>query len=98
MKINSYPYPLPQPRVNRPATPARTEQPNPVVIPPQSSDRSALAVPARGADLVTMLAPEERQALELLFARFREAGRFAPAGTPADDADPGLGRIIDVKV
>lgn len=99
MKINTYPYPLPQQRINRPNAPApRPETPGSVVISPQPTDRSSLAVPAKGADPVRMLAPEERQALELLFARFREAGRFAPAMAAADEADPGLGRIIDVKV
>jgi hypothetical protein len=73
-----------------------------VVIEPQPSvTKSALAVKAPSGDYSKFLEPEERQALDLLFARFSDRSRFGPgytAETNAADQNSGLGRVIDVKV
>jgi hypothetical protein len=73
-----------------------------VVIEPQPSvSKSALAVKAPSGDYSKFLAPEERQALDLLFSRFSDSSRFGPGystDVDANDNDSGLGRMVDVKV
>ena len=89
---------------NRPETtdhrlPAGTS--DPVLIQPQSTQpASALAVKAPTGTYADALSPQERQALDLLFARFRESGRFAPGvrGDIETTGELGIGTIIDVKV
>ncbi|MEW5796535.1 MAG: hypothetical protein AB1772_09245 [Candidatus Zixiibacteriota bacterium] len=73
----------------------------PVVIEPQSAiTKSTLAIKAPSGSYAKFLSAEERQALDLLFARFGDTGRFGAAyAADAETADAaGLGRIVDVKV
>ncbi len=73
-----------------------------VVIEPQPSvTKSAIAVKAPTGNYSKFLSVEERQALDLLFARFSDSSRFGPAfaaETESSDAGSNLGRVVDVKV
>ena len=73
-----------------------------VTIEPQgTAQASRLAVKASAGTYADHLSPEEKAALEMVFSRFREAGRFGPAYRAEQekpDGEPGLGQIIDVKV
>ena len=73
-----------------------------VVIKPQSPvTKSALAVKVPEGNYSKFLSVEERQALDLLFARFSDSARFGTAYAaetePANQATS-LGRVVDVKV
>lgn len=73
-----------------------------VNIEPQAqSQNSQLAVKAAGGNYMDALSGDERKALEMLFSRFRESGRFGAnyrAGGETKTDDSTLGSIIDVKV
>jgi hypothetical protein len=85
-------------------TGARTSQAaeQKVVIEPQGpATRSSLAVKAPSGSYAKFLSAEERQALDMLFARFNDTSRFGAAYTKGtDDSESGatLGRIVDVRV
>jgi hypothetical protein len=89
---------------NRPETTeyrTATDTPDPVLIQPQSAQPSStLAVKAPAGTYADALSPQERQALDLLFARFRESGRLTSGirGDAETNGDLGIGTIIDVKV
>ncbi len=71
-----------------------------VSIEPQDLAPSKVAVKASTGSYADYLSPEEKNALDLLFARFHDSDRFG-AGYKADDsaAESGsLGKLIDVKV
>ena len=93
-------------RSDRPTSEAaasRTGQTNnqSVVIEPQATvSKSALAVKAPSGSYAKFLSPEERQALDLLFARFSDATRFGSAYAAKSDDGGGeqIGRLVDVKV
>ncbi len=72
-----------------------------VEIPQGETNTSKLAVKAPAGTYAEHLSEPERKALELLFDRFRNSGRFGAAYTadskPAEAA-PELGRVVDVKV
>ncbi|UCC43436.1 MAG: hypothetical protein JSU65_09855 [Candidatus Zixiibacteriota bacterium] len=73
-----------------------------VEIQPQDHDSSSkLAIRADVKNYAELLSPEEQQALELLFGKFNDTGRFGAAYN-ADPTSSGesrhVGRIIDVKV
>ena len=74
----------------------------PVHIAPQEPEaQSALAVKAPGKSYAEFLTPEEKAALDLLFSRFSDNGRFGHAlrGSADNDEQSGtIGRIVDVKV
>ena len=73
-----------------------------VIIEPQAPvTRSALAVKAPAGSYAKFLSAEERQALDMLFAKFSDTSRFGTAyANKTEDADSGgtLGRIVDVRV
>lgn len=73
-----------------------------VVIKPQPAiTKSALAVKAPSGNYSKFLSVEERQALDLLFARFSDNSRFGAApSASAENSQPGanLGRVVDIKV
>lgn len=73
-----------------------------VVIEPQPSvTKSALAVKIPKGNYSKFLSPEERQALDLLFARFSDSSRFGSAyvaETENSDQSANLGRVVDVRV
>ena len=78
-----------------------TESASPVSIEPKSvAPGSVLAVQAPSGTFADSLTTEERKALEMLFARFRDAGRFGAnyKGNAETVDEIGLGRIVDVKV
>ncbi len=89
---------------SRPETAERrsgTQNSDPVLIQPQSTQPSSiLAVKAPTGTYADALSPQERQALELLFARFKEGGRFNAAirAEVESSGESGVGNIIDVKV
>jgi len=72
-----------------------------VLIEPQTSlKKSAVAIKGPSGNYAQYLSVEERQALDLLFARYADSSRFgakfAADGETADS--PALGSIVDVKV
>ncbi|HKK20141.1 MAG TPA: hypothetical protein VJ983_01610 [candidate division Zixibacteria bacterium] len=71
-----------------------------VSIEPQDLAPSKVAVKASSGSYAQYLSPEEKNALDLLFARFQNADRFGPGYTENDpSAETGpLGKLIDVKV
>ena len=73
----------------------------PVQITPQAEAASSkLAVKAPAGSYAEFLSPEEKQALDLLFSRFRDSGRFGP-GYGKDNAAAAeavtVGNLLDVK-
>jgi hypothetical protein len=93
-------------RQNRPDRPT-TEKPfegapeAPVTIKPQDeAHSSSLTVKASGSDAAQLLTKQERQAIELLFSRFRDNGRFGPsysAGADSGESKSPVGQVIDLK-
>ncbi|MDD3731679.1 MAG: hypothetical protein PHU88_04815 [candidate division Zixibacteria bacterium] len=62
---------------------------------------SRLAIKAPSGSYADLLSIEEKQALEVLFSRFRDNNRFAAVGQAESDTgarENVLGRIIDIKV
>lgn len=71
-----------------------------VLIPGQeNSITSKLAVQLKGGKFADMLTPEERQALELIFEKFRLAGlgdeHYAQKAVQKSEH---LGKVVDVKL
>ena len=70
------------------------------ISPQEEVSPSKLAIKANSGDYAQYLSPEERNALDILFARYKETGRFGP--TYQKDAnqsnDNNLGRMVDIKV
>jgi hypothetical protein len=92
-------------REQAPPAPAETQVKStpekPVQITPQAEAASSkLAVKAPAGSYADLLSPEEKQALDLLFSRFRDSGRFGP-GYARDNAaaaeSVAVGNILDVK-
>lgn len=69
------------------------------IQPEKNSVSSALAVKMSGTSYADFLSPEENQAMDLLFGKFRGNDKFGP-GYQASSATDGsaVGRVIDVKV
>lgn len=68
----------------------------PVPVEPQQSVGSTLAVRGPQGTYADYLSDGEKEALELLFARFHDTGRFGHAASGATEST--VGRIIDLKV
>ncbi|MEW5994269.1 MAG: hypothetical protein AB1744_07725 [Candidatus Zixiibacteriota bacterium] len=107
MKINpvavqSYQQPVRQDQPSETAPNQQASVDQSVKISPQEATAgSRLAVHVPKGDYSELLTPEERQALELLFQRFNNPGRFGPAyqrGRATAGENPLVGNIIDVKV
>jgi len=85
-----------------PADPASGSSDKKVVIEPQSpANQSALAVRGPSGNYAQYLSSEERQALDTLFDKFRDAGRFGSGyqvDSESGEAESPLGRVFDVKV
>ncbi len=82
--------------------PDATSLPNPA-NPAEISEAqgSRLAIKAPSGSYADLLSVEEKQALEVLFSRFRDNNRFGTTGQAENDANARenvLGRIIDIKV
>jgi hypothetical protein len=72
-----------------------------VVIEPQSTlQKSALSVKVPQGTYANYLSSAERQALDMLFDKFRDTSRFSATagGTETDSGEQSLGRVVDVKV
>lgn len=73
-----------------------------VLVEPQSPvSKSALAVKAPSGNYAQFLSPAERQAIDLLFAKFGDSTRFGSAyneGADNAETNAGVGRLIDVTV
>jgi hypothetical protein len=72
-----------------------------VVIEPQSTlQKSAVSVKAPQGTYANYLSNAERQALEMLFDKFRDTGRFGATGGNAETeaGERSLGKLVDVKV
>jgi hypothetical protein len=91
-----------KPATERPDNATRGIGEEKIVIEPQSPlTKSALAVKMPEGNYSKFLSGEERQALDLLFARFSDSGRFGAAyaaKTEASGQVANLGRMVDVKV
>jgi hypothetical protein len=89
---------------NRPPTadrqPSADAQDSVLITPQPAQPSSVLSVKAPSGTYADALTPQERQALDLLFARFKESGRFTAAARSDGEngSDLGIGNIIDVKV
>lgn len=69
-----------------------------VMIEPQNRlTTSAISVKAPDRSYAENLSQEERQALELLFSRFRDASRFV-SDTGDKSGEAGIGQVVDIKV
>jgi len=72
-----------------------------IVEPNDVSKKSALAVKIPRGSYAQHLSTEERQALDLLFSKFRDGSRFGSEYSTAEEKvtdQPALGQVIDVKV
>ncbi|MDF1543624.1 MAG: hypothetical protein P1R58_00825 [bacterium] len=66
-----------------------------------ASESSRLAIKAPGDSYAKFLSVEERQALDLLFGKFRDAERFGSGynrDMEANNDGSKLGRVVDLKV
>jgi hypothetical protein len=88
--------------VQRPADNSPQAARESVTIKPQSeTERSRMAVNATGVNYAENLTSEERQALELLFGKFRDSGRFGNSYRASGEEatqDSHLGQVLDIKV
>ncbi|MCB2201354.1 hypothetical protein KQH51_01330 [bacterium] len=66
-----------------------------LTIEPQPSTGSKLAVKGPSGDYSEYLNEAERKAMDLLFARFAETGRY---GSSTGEPQQTLGRVVDLKV
>lgn len=77
------------------------EQRNLTITPQETTAGSELAVKAPEGTYAQYLSDAEKAALDMLFERFADSGRFGAAFTrSSDEASQGktLGKLIDVKV
>ncbi|MBU8934572.1 MAG: hypothetical protein KOO62_11285 [candidate division Zixibacteria bacterium] len=71
------------------------------ISPQETSAQSNLAVKAPEGNYSSFLSPEENSALEMLFRRYADSGRFGSAYNRSADTrenEQPIGRVIDVKV
>lgn len=91
-----------RPDRERPEAGRAGENADTVVIEPQATDaKSSLAVKAPSGSFADTLSIEERQALDILFAKFSDTRRFGSsyaADTEATDQRSGIGNVVDVRV
>jgi len=91
-----------EPSTVRPENDSHKPSETTVTIKPQDEAFSSkLAVKVPNGGYAEYLSPEERQALDLLFSRFRDTDRFGAsyrAEAPQDENSNSIGRLIDVKV
>ncbi len=78
---------------------AQTDGQSLTIQPEKKSVSSSLAVRVPGASYADVLSPEENQALNMLFSKYRGNDKFG-SGYQAGPAtnEFGVGRVIDVKV
>lgn len=71
------------------------------IKPQEQSARSELAVKAPEGNYTNFLSPEEKSALDMLFRRYADSGRFGSAfnrDADSHNSDQALGRVVDLKV
>ena len=74
---------------------------NQLTIKPAAEESSRIAVKAARGSYADLLSPQEKQALDLLFSRYRDNSRFGPAyksSEPSQNETESLGSLVDVKV
>ncbi|RKX24960.1 MAG: hypothetical protein DRP45_07025 [Candidatus Zixiibacteriota bacterium] len=73
-----------------------------VLVEPQTTlQRPALAVKGPSGNYAEYLSTEEREALDMVFARLRDTARFGPGYRAGDESaaqEQILGQVVDVKV
>lgn len=72
-----------------------------LTIRPAANETSRLAVKSSRGSYADLLSPQEKQALDLLFNRFRDSQRFGPAYRSEEQSQgdaENLGSLVDVKV
>jgi len=81
------------------STSTPTESKKVTITPQDQPTESRLAVKVPRGSYADNLTEAETRALELLFSRFNETGRFGPGYTKAngDAAEPTVGKVIDLK-
>ena len=82
-------------------TKVQNQEVSKVSIKPQSElTKTKLAVKAPSGSYAEYLNPQEKQALELLFGKFRENGKFGTGySKDSNSSDTAhLGSVVDVKV
>lgn len=96
VKRDQAPAPKPQQEAE-----ASKDMIKPLNIKPQDeAQRSRLAVKAPRASYADNLSEAEQRALDLLFTRFRDTGRFGPGYKTGDETggdDSPVGNFVDVK-
>ena len=71
------------------------------IAPQNEGTESRVAIRAHVDNYADILTPEEKNALDLLFSRFRDAERFGPGyrmDAATEDEDRLVGGLIDIKV
>ena len=71
-----------------------------VIIKPKETSESKIAVKAQNTNFADYLSPEEKNVLDILFSRFKDADRFGGAFQQDvnDTKENNLGKTIDLKV
>jgi hypothetical protein len=77
---------------------AKAEAKNVTIKPQDEMAPSRLAVKAPRGSYADNLTEAETRALDLLFSRFNEAGRFGPGYADDEAAEKAVGNVIDLKV
>ncbi|MBN1212264.1 MAG: hypothetical protein JXA92_06770 [candidate division Zixibacteria bacterium] len=99
--INTYQNLTGQEKTGQKPVDAATLQQQQAAVATTEAQTSKLAVKAPSGSYAEMLSVEEKQALEVLFSRFKDSERFgAVYQAKAESAakENTLGRIIDIKV
>lgn len=102
--INSYQQLTGQDASRKPSTEKKAEvslaQSTVLITPKSEATSSRLAVKAEAGSYADFLSPEEKNALELLFSRYTDRGRFGPSynrnATEQEDSAR-LGNVLDLK-
>ncbi|MEW6413036.1 MAG: hypothetical protein AB1483_11300 [Candidatus Zixiibacteriota bacterium] len=71
------------------------------ISPQNAGEESRVSVRASVGSYAEILTPEEKNALDILFSRFRDSARFGPGyqqDSQADSESNLLGGMVDVKV
>lgn len=102
--ISSYQQLTGQDASRKPSADKKAEAPgaqSTVLITPQSEAKSSrLAVKAEAGSYADFLSPEEKNALELLFSRYTDRGRFGPSysrNATEQEESVRLGNVVDLK-
>ncbi len=80
---------------------ARAVDTSMTIKPQETSAHSELAVKAPEGNYSNFLSPEEKSALEMLFRRYADSGRFGSAfnrDAESQNSQQAIGRVVDVKV